>query len=296
MAPDRQPRAVDKLGDASADPLTVVPRGGVPAHGARCGLPFKSRSHWRGLGAIAATSERVIDVRTAKRQVAAASAVFFILVVPALASGGQNPNLENNVGADVVLLAPVGGRNLRLTSAPDGPVQLTWDPGIYQAGYYIWRYNPVRGVTLLPGDGMPLAGDATSFEDAAPARHESHCYVVIAVDASGSALGRSDMLCIKSMASAPAPTDFSIELRQTSIARLRWSGPGGQTNYLLLGIPQDGGEHWEIPLSGASTQFYHFTNGRTFCYTLMPRDGTTPLGYSDTICAVPGFSDLNPWQ
>jgi hypothetical protein len=207
-------------------------------------------------------------------------------------SGGQDPNSANNVDAAFVRVASLGGYDMRLAFSPGGSVRLTWNAGDYQAAYYIGRYTN-SGLTVLPANGIPLPRDATSFTDDTPVQGELNCYVVTPVDASGTAIGRSDMLCVKpGSASGQAPSDFSIALNQGFGSQLKWSGPGGQTGYLLIAHPLNGQPESRIPLQGTATKYIHAATPA--CYVLIPGNGTTALGASDLFCAYPGVSSLDP--
>jgi hypothetical protein len=210
-----------------------------------------------------------------------------------VAAGGLDPNLTNNADGEVVRVAVLGGENFLLAKAPGGPVRLSWEPGAFQAGYYIGRF--VNGaMTVLPATGIPLPADATSFVDAAPVTGADNCYVVTPVNSSGVPLGRSDMLCVKpDSASGQAPPDFSISLGDT-LAYLAWEPPGGQTGYLLALNSFDGGSPAQRTFSDGNLDFVHHTDGVPFCYVIIPGNGTTPLGASDQFCAVPGVEDLVP--
>jgi hypothetical protein len=206
-------------------------------------------------------------------------------------SGGHDPDVSNNQDVETTRVTRIGGGGLELEYQPGGSVELSWSRGDFQAAYYIGRF--VGGaMTVLPASGIPLPADATSFVDDSPIVGEVNCYVVTPVDAAGTPIGRSDMLCVKpGSATGQAPPRVSIELNGSESVFLRWSPPGGQTGYMLIAHSLATGEQTQISTTSIVRQ--HLTNGMPFCYVIIPGNGVTPLGASDQFCAFPGVADLD---
>jgi photosystem II stability/assembly factor-like uncharacterized protein len=175
----------------------------------------------------------------------------------------------------------VGGRGLAL-SASDSSVALSWSPGTVQASYLLARILP-------QGSGfVPLEPTASSYLDATPG--PSPCYLLLALDRTGSVIGRSDLFCaVRGTRSATgAPQDFTIQLNQSAVASLSWSGApgGGQDAYVLLPL---GGP--ASVLGGTATRTTQRLTGAT-CFILLPTRSGQALGLSDILCGVPGVSTL----
>jgi hypothetical protein len=181
----------------------------------------------------------------------------------------------------------VGGRGFAIQPAP-GIVQLTWQDGTAEAGYLLARITGPSLVVLPPGG--PLPATATSFVDTAPPPGLS-CYFGAALNPSGSgALGVTDLLCdvpnVRSL--FWAPQSLRLQLNQSSVASLVWTGPQGviYDGYVLVPL---GGTPITLPASATSQSLS--LSGPT-CFVLFVTRFGAVVGNSDVVCGVPGVSTL----
>lgn len=211
------------------------------------------------------------------------------LLPPGWSGGG------GTLGAEA---GPVGGRNVTLTERR----RLTWDAGIGQAGYVVYRTAYFRGgiiqTSFLPVGGLP--SDATSFQDEQSLSPGAACYTVLPLDAAGNGLGRSDTLCITiggSSGGGYQPVAFSVTLAQSTTATLTWQPTtvDGRTPdaFYVLQAPLNGNPPTTIAL-GTAHQVSLDTGGIPTCYGLFAtHTGTKPLGWTAGLCVVPGTSQLD---
>lgn len=208
------------------------------------------------------------------------------LTTATVSTNVADPDLSGNSAAETTQVTLLGGRQFTLGAAPGGAAEMTWSAGDAQAGYRIGRLAG-GAVTVLPATG-PLPPDATGFVDSAPLAGQTNCYSVAAVDEGGEAMGVSPLLCLRqgSATGAAPPATFTIELPSVSTARLRWSGTGGETGY-VLGIYQ-GGQPPRYRTFAASTTGTSFNTGlQPICFVLAAVSGSTVTGSSDLLCAAP---------
>lgn len=193
--------------------------------------------------------------------------------------------------------AAVGGQNLVLTDTSAATTQLTWTGGGEAAGFDVLRISNA-GSTLL--NGGPLPATTTAIADTPPASDQYDCYVVVALSSSA-VLGNSDVLCrLPHIQSGPVvPSEYSIGLAQTQNAMLTWGLPVGQTGFALASLtPEAPGATWQVytfPGNTTGVDFYDL-NGQMTCYLLVAQSGTTPIGNTDVLCALPGQSSLGSGQ
>jgi hypothetical protein len=208
-------------------------------------------------------------------------------------AGGFDPNPGDNAETETTRVGVLGGETLRIQTAAGGGASLEWRSGDIQAGYFVGR-RAGGATTILPSGGVPLPAAATSFTDPAPAGGQNNCYVVAPVDGGGAAMARSDMLCLIPGTASPSgvPPNFRLELRQSPTARLTWSHPGGQSWYIVAIYPQGGGAPSSETLPGTRNTAQYNTGGVPTCYVLYAGTGTTEIGHTDALCAVPGVSTL----
>jgi hypothetical protein len=152
---------------------------------------------------------------------------------------------------------------------------------------------PSGAVAILPSPSAPLPASATSYTDPSPPAGALSCYFLIPLTTSG--IGRSDGLCILPgvRTTSGSPGRFAIELRQSPVARLSWTPPGGQDAYVLVVLPLTGGAMSTQVLSGNATEVSHDTGVAPTCYLLVAASGGQPLGHTDFLCALPGLSALD---
>jgi hypothetical protein len=205
-----------------------------------------------------------------------------------VSAGGTDPDGANNSDTETTSVGVLGGTSLTIGAAPGGGASLSWGGGDVQAGYLVARI--VNGTTtILPSQNNPLPPSATTFTDAGAISREANCYVVAPVDAAGSTLGVSDMVCIvpNTASASGAPPTFTLKIDGDG-ARMFWSPPGGETGYALFIYPQDGSPSRIQKLRPTSTNWWVNLNGAAACFVLAPANGTTLMGHSDMLCAVPG--------
>jgi hypothetical protein len=157
----------------------------------------------------------------------------------------------------------------------------------------IARFEPATGaVSVLPAPSLPLPAVATSYTDPSPPNGSLSCYFLFPITPSG--VGRSDGLCILPglRTASGAPGRFAIELRQSPIARLSWTPPGGQDAYVLVVVPLAGGAPSTQVLPGTAVETSHDTGVSPTCYLLVAIGGGQPFGNTDFLCALPGLSAL----
>ncbi len=173
----------------------------------------------------------------------------------------------------------VGGRGLTISTAGAG-VQLGWQSGIGQTGYQVLRLADGTLSTIAT-----LALTATGFSDTS-VPSGLNCYVVMPLGTSPQSY--SDLLCadVGSRSPTSSPQNFSLQLNQSTTASLRWSAPGagGQDSYLVVAFGVSS-QNVDANTTSATMQ----ANGLT-CYAIgTMRDGAL-IGYSDRLCALPGFT------
>ena len=74
-----------------------------------------------------------------------------------------------------------------------------------------------------------------------------------------------------------------------------WTAPGNQSGYTLASItPNVPGSNWQTTsLSGNLTATTVTQGSQVTCYILVALFGTTPLGNTDVLCAIPGAANLS---
>jgi len=179
----------------------------------------------------------------------------------------------------------VGGRGFSLST---GSVDLSWIGGAAQTGFSILRLSLTSGVTTLPSAGGLLPASATSYGDTSNLPDPAYCYAVLPMGPSGP-LGRSDALCLLTNSSSGTviPTQFGIQLNQSTMATLRWIPASGATQPTLVAVPLNGAPIRTTPLSVSQTTVTDETGGVPTCYAVFTASGHTPI-----LCGLPGFSTL----
>jgi hypothetical protein len=140
-----------------------------------------------------------------------------------------------------------------------------------------------------------------SFLDVTPVRDNFNCYVVMPVGGSppslDHALGSSDLLCVYpgTRSGIGAPGQLTARLNQTQTATLSWTAPfiGGQSAFLLNALTLDGTPPRTVTLPPTQTSVTDDTHGSITCYSVAVLGGGDVLGYTDTICVVPGQGRLS---
>ena len=187
--------------------------------------------------------------------------------------------------------ASPGGRGFALGHGPGG-IEMTWTSGAAQTGYAVARI--VDGITtLLPGAGVFLPADATEYADGGAEIGQFTCYALLPAEGAAT-IGVSDVLCTiaGSHSATGAPPNARVQLNQSTMATLTWSPPGGQTGYLVLTVPLNGGPQRSFPLPATATRAMHETNGTPTCYVVIATAGGTSTGNSDALCVLPGYGSL----
>ncbi|MSQ09854.1 MAG: hypothetical protein EXR52_02450 [Dehalococcoidia bacterium] len=135
-----------------------------------------------------------------------------------------------------------------------------------------------------------MAGNATSYSDAAAANGVVYCYVLAALNGA-TFLGLSDLLCgmTGQQAGTVLPQNFDLKLGGTATATMTWSPPvGGAASYLLQRIPLDGSPITNVPLGGSVTSSTQAVTAAGTCFQLVAFKGA---GFGTT--NVPGVSTLS---
>jgi len=173
-------------------------------------------------------------------------------------------------------------------------VVASWLPGSAQSGYYLARVS-AAGTALLPGGGMALPATATTYADFTLAADGIYCYSLLPLAGAPAApIGNSDLLCgMRGTRSGLAPGGLSVRLDQSSRATLNWSVPiiagGAPPSFALIVL---GPEPEVIPMPPGSVQASHETGGAARCYAVLTMAGSTTIGVSDVVCAIPGLAHL----
>ncbi len=177
----------------------------------------------------------------------------------------------------------VAGRNLAI-GADNNNVQLTWEAG-NASGFAIARL--ANGNLSFPYATVP-AGTTTFTDFAAPAGLD--CYAVFP-NGTGT---QSDIMCAQVGFGQlnGAPQTFRASLKQTSNATLTWQPPlgGGQTSFLVYS-----------QLSGFFT-FDQFTNSTVLptsglvCFAVGTLNNSGLAGYTNLLCGLSGFTNIQPGQ
>jgi hypothetical protein len=186
--------------------------------------------------------------------------------------------------------AALGGRGFAAGGSAAG-VQMVWTTGTAQTGYLVARYVGSTP-TILSGPSGPLPATATQYVDTSAPAGVFACYVLYPLSG-GAVAGQSDALCHSRAASATgAPGSTMVQLNQGTMATVTWSAPGGQTGYLLWRIPLNGTPQSGTWLPAVATRAMDETGGNPTCYAVLAMAGSTAIGNSDIVCAIPGQSAL----
>jgi hypothetical protein len=180
----------------------------------------------------------------------------------------------------------LGGKSFSVTS---GNSQLTWNGNGIQTAYYVARWNPGGTATVIASPPP----SAISYTDPGPLTSYAYCYLLVS-SAPPNLFGLSDLLCrFPGGQNGVAPGNFTLRLNQTQTATMNWTTPSTSfTDYLLTIVPLDGSAATSQVLSSSQTAFSHPTGGKPTCYILATRSGSTVIGNTDALCAVPGISNL----
>jgi hypothetical protein len=194
--------------------------------------------------------------------------------------------------------AQPSGRGFGLTAGPL-PVldsaMLSWTVGTQQTGYDVLRFAAdSHSLAILPASGSPLPAPAQSFQDADTLIESLYCYALVPLSGDD-ALGTSDPLCLAphTHSASGAPPSFTLRLNQSSTASLTWIPPGGQAGYVLVAIPSNGSQRYQI-LSATATSATDDTTGQPTCYLLIALANGSVMGNSDVECGIPGVFSVAP--
>jgi hypothetical protein len=164
-------------------------------------------------------------------------------------------------------------------------VVLNWTGGTAQDGYLIWR---------LPDGALlgPVPASATTFTDPTPPAGGT-CHTIMPFTGNPpTTLGNSDVLCsFSGHRSGAAPLLFTLRANQSETGTLSWAHPPapGRTAYLLVTIGANA--PGPVILPAAATTASQPMTGPT-CFVLYTVSGSTPIGNTDPICAMPGLASL----
>jgi hypothetical protein len=206
-------------------------------------------------------------------------------------SGGLDPTPDDHFVSDSSPVQKLGGEEVFLRAPSGGGALLDWIGGDAQAGYYIVR-RVGSVTTVLPGEGTPLPATATSFTDPSPVPGSANCYVVVPIDGSGAFLGRSDMLCLHPATASASGAPSNLMLGPFTISgeiRVGWQPVAGATGYIVRTFASDGQTYWR---GTHDTSVVTFVAAASSCYVVFAMNGETPLGNSDTVCAVPNVGNI----
>lgn len=185
----------------------------------------------------------------------------------------------------------LGGAGFSLTLPPSGVHAFAWTGGNAQSGYRLLRTSS-GNTTWLPTSG-PLPPNATSYVDPSATPGEE-CYALVPISGQ-TVLGISDPLCAIAgvQAGTAPPTAFSVTLNQSAISTLRWTPPGGQSGYTLYILPVGStSAPTQIALPASATSATNDTGNAVTCYVLVALAGTTSMGNTDALCAIPGVTTM----
>jgi trimeric autotransporter adhesin len=172
----------------------------------------------------------------------------------------------------------IGGAGMRLTALLAGGVQLAWQPGTRQTGYFVYRSGD-------GGDALtPLPPSASGYADNPSGTFA--CYAVLALEGD-IVLAISDVLCtVLGTGAEPAPAGVTIRLDQGFTATITWPGVQKATTYVLFvaGAP----ERTQV-LGPGSLSATDATGGAFTCYAVVVVQ-ETQTGWSPAVCALPGSS------
>lgn len=189
------------------------------------------------------------------------------------------------------LAATVGGRDFAVTSnmAYEGiDINLTWAAGDQQGGYWLAQF--------INGGFSWLGPDVTSFHYLRGWLYAGfYCWAVApALSNQSTLLGNSDVLCAQIpelLPVDPVPQGFTLQLNQSSTARLSWVNVPGATGSVLVAFPLDGSPPRYQVLDSTTTLAADATGGTTTCYVLVTAT-TAAQTNTNLLCGMPGVSSF----
>jgi hypothetical protein len=145
---------------------------------------------------------------------------------------------------------------------------------------------------LATTDYFALAASDTSYTDPGPFPQSMYCYQLAPVDAAGTALATSDMVCaFPNSAIGTPPARFTLRLNQTRIASMSWDAPAVAPDaYALVATPLDATPQRVTVLAPDATSTTDNTGGVVTCYQLITIVGPDFTAFTDLECAVPDAS------
>jgi hypothetical protein len=207
------------------------------------------------------------------------------------AAQGDNGPFLDDVVIEKQVAAPVptvGGRGLGIRRDPGASV-LTWTGGTRQSGYLVARGSVPEDPFVPP----TLPGSAVTYSDTGASTATLYCYIIIPLD-QVTPLGLSDALCLlpNTRSGVTIPGEFTLRLNESMTASLSWLTAPGANGYVLVAIPMNGAPARASVLGANEVTATDPTGGVPTCYLLVAASGTTPIGNTDILCAVPGAATL----
>jgi hypothetical protein len=159
---------------------------------------------------------------------------------------------------------------------------MSWQPGGGAASLRIIRR------AAGPDLAIPVASAAaTSATDPLPDGSFVGCYQLEALNAPGTVIARSDLLCVVvGISFGTGPLPISVQLNQSPNATVRWGAALGAVAYVLVPL----GTTRFQPLPAAQTSAVDSTGGGPTCYVVATVSASGVTGVSNVVCAIPGLS------
>jgi hypothetical protein len=174
----------------------------------------------------------------------------------------------------------LGGRNLSLRG---GDGLLSWLDGTAETGYLVARL--ASSGTLLFPTNAPLGPNTTSTTDPFGLAEPIICYIVLPLGLNG-ALGLSDLLCLfpHTASGALAAQQFTLQMNQSTTARLTWAPPGGLSGFVIVALPLNGQPARIINVDAGASSAQDDTGGVPTCYVGLTIVGGSAGGNTDLLC------------
>jgi hypothetical protein len=174
----------------------------------------------------------------------------------------------------------LGGQNLSLRG---GDGLLSWLDGNSETGYLVARL--ASSGTLLFPTNAPLAPNTTSTTDPFGLAEPFICYIVLPLGLNG-ALGLSDLLCLfpHTASGALAAQQFTLQMNQSTTARLTWAPPGGLSGFVIVALPLNGQPARIINVDAGASSAQDDTDGVPTCYVGLTMVGGSVGGNTDLLC------------
>ncbi len=252
----------------------------IPA-GTALGTVFNFSFRMRHNGALFGDTITAVLTASATPLATATSTLVPTATRTATATPPAGATATRTATATVPAGTTIGGRNFTIAARNDG-AQLTWQGGTAQTGYTIIR---LAGGVLGPLITLPASATSHLDQTTQPGMN---CYLLQPQGTSPQS--NSDVVCYTRFRSTtPPPENFTLALNQTAIANLNWSAPagGGQDSFRVVGFGLV-----DITVGPSVNSRTLPTNGLT-CYAVGAMNNSALTGYTDQLCALPGFTNMS---